>query len=86
MTLTAVSGLTVTVETVGGLVCPACGTPVALVPAADALRVMADGWAGRCCGAGIRVEALSPARTLTAQRQYWVAVEPDERRASLVTA
>ena len=77
MTLVAVSGLTIAMEKVGALACPACGTPVALRPAADALRVLADGWAGRCCGAGIRVEALSPAGTITTQRQYWVEVEPD---------
>ena len=79
MTLAAVSGLTITMEKVGALACPACGTPVALLPAADALRVLADGWAGHCCGVGIRVEALSPAGTTKAQRQYWVDVEPDER-------
>ena len=78
MTLAAVSGLTITMEKVRALACPVCGTAVALLPAADALRVLADGWAGRCCGADIRVEALSPAGTITAQRQYWVDVAPDE--------
>ena len=80
MGLAAVSGLTITMEKVQALACPACGMPVALLPEADALRVMADGWAGRCCGAGIRVEALSPLGTIRTQRQYWVDVEPDQLR------
>jgi hypothetical protein len=76
MTLTAVSGLTLTMEKVSALACPSCGKTVALAPTQDASRVLADGWAGRCCGAGIRVESLSPVQTLTTQRQYWVDVEP----------
>ncbi len=81
MGLAAVPGLTIPMEKVQALACPACGTPLALLVAADALRVKADGWAGHCCGAGIRVEALSPAGTIKAQRQYWVDVEPDEQPA-----
>jgi hypothetical protein len=78
MGLTAVSGMTIALEKVPALACPACGLPLRLQPEADPLRVLTDGWAGDCCSVGIRVEALSPAGTIRAQRQYWVDVLPDE--------
>ena len=78
MAISAISGLTLSVEKVSALTCPTCNKPVRLVPTEDGLGVLASGWAGRCCSVGITVASLSPARTLTAQRQYWVEVESQE--------
>ena len=75
MGLTAVSGMTIAMEKVPALACPTCHRPLRLQAEADALRVLTDGWVGGCCAVGIRVEALSPAGTIRAQRQYWVEVE-----------
>ena len=86
MVVSAVSGLTLSIEKVQALTCPTCRKPVVLVPTEDRLGVLANGWAGRCCGVGINVASLSPARTLTTQRQYWVEVEAHEPQARLTTS
>jgi hypothetical protein len=78
MAVSAISGLTLSIEKVQALTCPTCNKSVMLVPTEDELGVLANGWAGRCCSVGITVASLSPARTLTAQRQYWVEVETHE--------